>query len=208
MEILSIQIGKPEKTPAKTGLTGHFKKPVEGPVAVGLMGLAGDAICDLDNHGGVDQAVYMFGQPDLDWWAKELNRDIPPGFFGENLVISDLVTASLAIGDILTLGDVVLQITSPRIPCATYAAHIGDGRAIKQFYAAERPGAYARVLKEGHVSKGMPVTLQPYDGDRITVVENMRAYRMKFKDEAFLRRTLHVPAHHKLHALAKERLGP
>ena len=206
MEILSIQIGKPEKTPAKAGLTGHFKKPIDAPVIIGPMGLQGDAICDLENHGGVDQAVYMFGTPDLKWWAQELDRDIPPGFFGENLVISDLATSALAIGDILFVGDVVLQITSPRIPCATYAAHIGDGRAIKQFYAAERPGAYARVLQEGIISKGTQGILKPYTGDRITLVEDMRAYREKYKDKDFLRRALAVPAHYKLHALAKERL--
>ncbi|MDX8349716.1 MOSC domain-containing protein [Cognatiyoonia sp. IB215446] len=207
MELLSIQTGKPEKTPAKTGPTGHFKKPVDGPVAIHRLGLDGDAICDLKNHGGVDQAVYLFGTPDLEWWTKELGRETPPGFFGENLVISDLDTSSLAIGDILTIGDVTLQITAPRIPCATYAAHIGDGRAIKQFYAAERPGAYARVLKEGSVSKGMKVDLASYDGDRITVVDYMRAYRTKFKDEDFLRRVLALPAPQKLHAIAKERLG-
>jgi len=205
--LISIQIGKPEKTPAKTGPTGHFKKPVDGPVAIHRLGLEGDAICDLKNHGGVDQAVYLFGTPDLEWWAKELGRDVPPGFFGENLVISGLDTSSLAIGDVLTIGDVTLQITAPRIPCATYAAHIGDGRAIKQFYAAERPGAYARVLKEGSVSRGMQVTFQPYDGDRISIVAFMRAYRAKFKDDAFLRRALAVPAPAKLHALANERLG-
>ncbi|MEL6683468.1 MAG: MOSC domain-containing protein, partial [Pseudomonadota bacterium] len=180
--LLSVQVGKPEKTPAKTGLTGHFKKPVEGPVAVGPLGLAGDTICDLDNHGGVDQAVYMFGTSDLEWWGQELGRDVQPGFFGENLVIADLDTSRLAIGDIIKIGDAILQITSPRIPCATYAAHIGDGRAIKQFYAAERPGAYARVLKEGHISKAMAVTLNPYQGDRITMAENLRARLGNFKD--------------------------
>ncbi|MDX8352159.1 MOSC domain-containing protein [Cognatiyoonia sp. IB215182] len=206
MELLSIQIGKPEKTPAKTGPTGHFKKPVDGPVAIHSLGLEGDAICDLKNHGGVDQAVYLFGTPDLEWWTKELGRDTLPGFFGENLVISDLDTSSLAMGDILTIGDVTLQITAPRIPCATYAAHIGDGRAIKQFYAAERPGAYARVLQEGSVSRGMKVDLTLYDGDRITVVDYMRAYRTKFKDDDFLQRALALPAPQKLHAIAKERL--
>ncbi len=208
MKVLSVQIGKPEKTPAKTGMTGHFKTKQDGAVMVGPQGLDGDTICDLENHGGVDQAVYIMGAPDLDHWAQVLGRDIAPGFFGENLVITDLETAGLALGDILTMGDVTLQVTSPRIPCATYAAHIGTPQAIKQFYAVERPGAYARVLKSGHVSKGITVDLHPYDGDRITIVDNMRAYRGNFQDSAFLERALTVPAHYKLHGLAKQRLRP
>jgi hypothetical protein len=51
------------------------------------------------------------------------------------------------------------------------------------------------------------VQLHPFAGDRITIIENMRAYRGNFRDTAFLERALTVPAHYKLHALAKQRLG-
>lgn len=207
MKLLNTLIGKAEPTPAKTGLTGHFKKPVEGPVFVGRLGLENDVICDLDHHGGVDQAVYLFGEPDRLWWQTERDHDTPPGFFGENLLISHLHSATLAIGDKLMIGKVVLEITSPRIPCATYAAHIGSGQAIKKFYAAERPGAYARVLTTGFINANDKVILRPYAGIRLTIVENMRAYIGQFNDTDFLRNALTVPAHQKLHALARERLG-
>ncbi|MDO6589669.1 MOSC domain-containing protein [Loktanella sp. D2R18] len=205
MELLSIQIGKAEPTPAKSGLTGHFKKPVP-QAAVSDLGLAGDVICDTKHHGGVDQAVYIFGEEDRLWWEIKLGRPTPPGFFGENLLISDLCSAELVIGDIFAIGDVLLQITSPRIPCATYAAHIGSGKAIKDFYAAERPGAYARVLRGGTVKAGMQVLHQPFDGPKITIIDNMRAYVAGFSDD-FLRKALQVPAHYKLHDEAKQRLN-
>ena len=206
MELLSIQIGKAEPTPAKSGLTGFFKKPV--PAAqITDQGLVGDVICDTKHHGGVDQAVYLFGEEDRLWWETKLARPTPPGFFGENLLISDLCSAGLVIGDILEIGDVMLQITSPRIPCATYAAHIGSGQAIKAFYAAERPGAYARVLRAGSVTTGMAVTQLPFDGPKVTIIDNMRAYLDGFFDLDFLRKALQVPAHYKLHAEAKQRLG-
>jgi len=206
MQVQSILIGQPQKTPAKTGLTGHFKKPVSS-AAITVDGLSGDHIMDREHHGGVDQAVYIFGDLDRAWWAIELDRPVPPGFFGENLLISDLETGPLAIGDQLTIGAVKLEVTSPRIPCATYAAHIGDGRAIKQFYAADRPGAYARALSAGTVRPGDQVTLTPYPGDRITIVEMMQHYLRKFDDAAFLARIRAVPAHHKMHDLVHERLG-
>ena len=206
MKVLSVLVGQPEKTSAKIGLTGHFKKPV-AEAEITKDGVAGDHIMDRNNHGGVDQAVYIFGEVDRAWWAEALDRDVPPGFFGENLLVSDLETGGLAIGDVMTIGNVILQIASPRIPCATYAAHIGDGQALKQFYAAGRPGAYARVLESGAVGVGAAVTLSPYTGDRITMVDNMQAYLGKFADDAFLGRALNVPAHYKLHDLARQRLG-
>lgn len=206
MQLLSVLIGQPEKTPAKAGLTGHFKKPV-ATAEITADGLSGDHIMDREHHGGVDQAVYIFGDLDRTWWAEELDRPVPPGFFGENLLISELETGPLAIGDQLTIGAVTLEITSPRIPCATYAAHIGDGQAIKQFYAAERPGAYARVLHGGQVTAGDAVTLTPYPGDRITMVDQTRHYLRKFDDNAFLARLRHLPAHYKMHAIVHERLG-
>ena len=206
MQCLSVLIGKPEKTPAKSGLTGFFKKPVS-TAYIGKMGLEGDHIVDQQHHGGVDQAVYVFGDNDRIWWAQALDRDLPAGFFGENLLISDLETGRLAVGDVLELGSATLQITSPRIPCATYAAHIGTGDAIKQFYAAERPGVYARVLKAGIAAAGDHVALTPYPGIRITMIEVMRHYLRKYDDHAFLARLLHTPAHHKMHELARERLG-
>lgn len=207
MKVLSIQTGKPEPTPAKSGLTGHFKKPITGPVQIGPLGLSGDTICDLDNHGGVDQAVYLFGEPDRVWWQAELGRELPAGFFGENLLISDLLSADLAVGEKLTIGDVMLEITAPRIPCATYAAHIGDPQAIKQFYRAARPGAYARVLQTGQITAGQPVEFTSYNGDRILIIESTRHYLRHFDDPDFLARVLTVPAHHKLRALAQERLS-
>lgn len=207
MRLLGVQTGKPEPTPAKSGLTGHFKKPVTGPIEIGRLGLAGDTICDLEHHGGVDQAVYLFGEPDRLWWQAKLERSLPAGFFGENLLILGLYSASLAIGDRLEIGEVTLQITSPRIPCATYAAHIGDAQAIRQFYKAERPGAYARVLQTGQVRSGDLVTLHPYGGDRITLIEQMSHSLRNLRDTAFLRRVLSVPAHFKLHDLADNRLN-
>lgn len=207
MKLLNVMIGKPEQTPAKAGMTGHFKKPADGPIHVGSSGLEGDTICDLENHGGVDQAVYIFGEPDRLWWSQELGHDLRPGYFGENLLISDIESAILACGDIFQIGDVTLEITSPRIPCAIYAAHVGSGKAIKQFYAAERPGAYARVLQTGDVIADMDVKYEAYIGDRLTIAENMRAYLQKYTDTDFLRRALQVPAHYKLRALANERLN-
>ncbi len=206
MQVLSVLTGKPQPTPAKSGATGHFKTPV--PFAeIGPLGVTGDYIADLENHGGPDQAVYIFGDSDRAWWSEEMGTPLAPGYFGENLLISDLETRDLAAGDQFRIGEVLLEVTSPRIPCATYAAHVGDPQAIKRFYKAARPGVYTRVLASGPVRQGDAVQLVPYAGVRLTMEEMMAQYLQNHRDDDFLRKALHTPAHYKLHQLARTRLG-
>lgn len=179
MQLLSINIGAARAVdPSRPHeLTGIYKEPVTGPVQVTRGGLPGDAIISARHHGGPDQALYVYGGADYDWWAAELGREIAPGTFGENLTISGLASASLAIGDRLHIGDlqnaggVILEVTAPRIPCDTFARRMGDPVFIARFRIAERPGAYCRVIREGTIRAGDPVALEAYAGDRVTTAE-------------------------------------
>lgn len=46
----------------RVGSTAIDKRPVAGPVEFGELGASGDIQCDVDNHGGYDQAVYAYGE--------------------------------------------------------------------------------------------------------------------------------------------------
>ena len=89
MHLLSINIGSARTigNANVSGQTGIYKLPVAGPVQVTADGLADDAIVDTKNHGGPDQAVYVYGGADYAWWVAELARELAPGTFGENLTI-------------------------------------------------------------------------------------------------------------------------
>jgi MOSC domain-containing protein YiiM len=195
MHILSINIGSVRtihnaKAPGQTGI---YKLPVAGPVQVTADGLADDTIVDTRNHGGPDQAVYVYGGADYAWWSAELGRELAPGTFGENLTISDLESAALAIGDRLQVGGVILEVTAPRIPCWKLAQRMGDPGFVKRFRAAERPGFYCRVVLEGTIQAGDPVTLEPYAGELVTVIEVFRDYYEPARDPAAIRRFLAAP---------------
>lgn len=193
MRLISVNLGKAQAIAAKSGQTGIYKSGQEGPVWITALGLAGDTICDTENHGGVDQAVYVFGAPDYAWWSKTLERELLPGTFGENLTVSDLESATLAIGDRLLVGEVVLEITAPRIPCVTLATRMGDPAFAKRFREAERPGVYCRVLQEGYLQVGDAVTLEPYTGEPLSALEMFRDFYKARLDEATLRRYLAAP---------------
>ncbi|WP_291839942.1 MOSC domain-containing protein [Limimaricola sp.] len=205
MRLTHLLAGQARPIAAKSGLSGIFKTPCDGPVTIGAEGLAGDTIVDRDNHGGLEQAVYLIGQPDLDWWAQELARPLPPGTFGENMVIGGLQTGPLGLGDIVQVGAATLQITAPRIPCVTLSARMGDPGFARRFLAAGRPGAYARVRVPGIVQAGDAVSLSPAAGTRVTLTEVMDGLRQNWPDAELLRRISATEAHAKLRAMAQER---
>ena len=133
--------------------------PVNEPVEIKSLGIDGDAICDVKSHGGVDQALYIYGGADYTWWSQELGKELAPGTFGENLTISELESAQFNVGDYLHIGSVTLQVTAPRIPCDTFATRMGDPQWVKKFRAAERPGLYCRIIKEGVIQAGDSVSI-------------------------------------------------
>ena len=128
MKLINVNIGQERNIPnAKdSGKTGIYKLPVNTPVQITSNGIPDDVVCDTKHHGGPDQAIYIYGAADYQWWSGVLDRELAPGTFGENLTISDLESAQLRVGDIFEVGAVRLQVTSPRMPCDTLAARMGD----------------------------------------------------------------------------------
>jgi MOSC domain-containing protein YiiM len=195
MKILSVNIGEMTTQPKGDMLetTGIYKIPVQGPMQIGSLGLPGDFICDAKNHGGPDQAVYLYGAPDYAWWARQLGRELEPGTFGENLTLSDFESAQYSIGDRLYIGSVILEFTAPRIPCSTLAARMRDPLFVKTYRRAERPGMYCRVIHEGSLQAGDEATLLPFAGPTVSGLEVFREHYRRHRDAEILRRILKAP---------------
>lgn len=194
MKIVSLQVAqlRPLKIGAKLTQTGHFKEPVHGPVALGREGLTGDAIGNHKYHGGPDQAVYLYSAEDYAWWEQQLGRSLTYGTFGENVTADQLPTA-FRLGDIWNFGPVQLQVTGPRIPCSTLAARMGLPKFVKQFAAANRGGAYARVLTPGQLEAGQELTVDPYPGPAPTVDALFELWHQPRKDPDLMRLALTTP---------------
>ena len=195
MKLVSINVGEERTQQRKDYVetTGIYKMPVNEPIEIKALGIDGDAVCDVKNHGGPDQAIYVYGGADYEWWSKELGREIPPGTFGENLTVSDLASADFNVGDCLHIGSVTLQVTAPRIPCGTFATRMQDSQWVKKFRKAERPGLYCRVLREGVVNAGDIVRVEKYTGATLSILQMYRDYYEKNKTEETLRLHLDAP---------------
>lgn len=171
------------------GWTGIDKLPAVGPVLVrapgpkhgGLgSGLAGDTVCDTKHHGGDDQAVYAYAREDYDWWEQQLGRALHAGTFGENLTTVGAEVSGAVLGERWRIGaDLVLQVRSPRIPCATFQGKMGLPGWIKRFTREARPGAYFSVVSPGEVSAGDRVTIESRPAHGITVAEAFRALTLE-----------------------------
>ena len=195
MQLTSVNIGKKQtqQNGSKLETTGIYKLPVREPVQITSLGIKEDFIGSKKHHGGPDQAVYVYGTIDYEWWSTELSREIGPGTFGENLTITGLESTKFNIGDYLHVGSATLQVTSPRIPCSTFARRMEDPKFIKRFRSAERPGLYCRVIKEGIVKAGDEVRIEAYTGETISLIQMFRDYYEKDKSEETIRRHLAAP---------------
>ncbi len=195
MRLISVNIGEKRTQPKGNELeiTGIYKLPTHKSVEINKLGIPQDVICDGKNHGGPDQAIYIYGMADYAWWSKELGRELSAGTFGENLTISELESTQLNIGDRLHVGSVILEVTAPRIPCSTLARRMGDPKFVKKYRHAGRPGLYCRVIQEGFVQAGDEVKIERYAGETISILQMFRDYYDNHKSEETLRRRLRAP---------------
>jgi MOSC domain-containing protein YiiM len=154
MHVRSVQIGSARTLQIgdRSVETGIAKTPV-GEIDLQSTGVAGDAVVNTKHHGGPDQAVYVYSAEDYAWWEGQLGRSLAPGAFGENVTVSSVPTL-IRIGDRIRVGEALLEVTSPRIPCATFAARMEEADWLRRFRDANRPGFYCRVQQPGTVRPG------------------------------------------------------
>lgn len=195
MQIMSVNVAQPTTIVfnGENVVTGIYKRPAMAEVQVTRLGIPGDTIVDSTVHGGPDQAIYLYHTEDYDWWSEQLGRPLEPGTFGENLTVSGLAGRSLVIGDRLMINDVELEISAPRTPCFKLATKMGDSQFVKTFAKAQRPGAYARVIREGMLKSGDTITLQPTTGDYASVKEVFVEWHEKDRSPDVLKKALASP---------------
>jgi MOSC domain-containing protein YiiM len=143
-------------------MTGIFKQPVAGPVAVRPLGLEGDEQADPSVHGGLTKAVYAYPIEHYPFWqtvraqAKVAAWDapLPCGALGENLTLSGLLESQVFIGDVLRFPDCELAVSEPRFPCFKFNAAMGFNQAVKLMARNAWCGFYLAVRIPGRLQAG------------------------------------------------------
>jgi MOSC domain-containing protein YiiM len=172
--VVSVNVGhRVPRRRADVPSTAIDKRPVThlevrdpGPKRGGLgSGAVGDEIGDPRHHGGRLQAVYAYASEDQRWWSAQLGRPIEAGGFGENLTTQGLDLTHALVGEVWTVADVVLRVEVPRIPCATFAEHMGERHWVRRFGEAGRTGAYLSVAAPGIIEPDALVAVARPDHD-------------------------------------------
>ena len=172
MELLSVNVslGKEVSYKGKTVTTGIFKEPVNGRVVLRALNLDGDRQVDLKGHGGPYKAVCVYSIEQYQRWQKELGRDdFRHGQFGENFTVDGMPDDKTHVGDVFRVGNSLVQVTQPRVPCYRLGIKMGSPEFPKKFLQSNRVGFYMRVLQEGEVGAGDSIELVETDPQQITV---------------------------------------
>ena len=189
-KIVSVNVGQPTavKVSGADGIehlvvSGIFKAPVEGPVAVRAWGLAGDGQADTrvtrngQVHGGASKAVYLYPLAHYAKWEEELGRELPFGQFGENLTFEGPTEDEVRIGDVLRVGDtVLLRVTDTRGPCYKLDIRMGIPEFKQRMVATGWTGFSASVEAEGEIAAGDAIERIETDGHQPTVLDAHRAH--------------------------------
>jgi MOSC domain-containing protein YiiM/GNAT superfamily N-acetyltransferase len=130
---------------------------------VGTLGLEGDAHRENTVHGGPHRAVCLFGMEVIERLQSE-GHPVEPGSVGENLTTSGIEWSLLPIGTRARIGEQLeIEVSSSTTPCATQVRNFSDGnfnRIRIELHPADSR-MYARVIAEGEVKPGDPITVLP-----------------------------------------------
>ena len=192
MIIRSLQMGRiaPHQYDGEEVPTGIFKSPVGGPRWLSRLGFEGDQQADLKHHSGPDKAVLVYAWEHYAYWEKVLGEHPGPAFLGENLTVEGLAEETACIGDVYKMGEALVQVSQPRVPC--YKVNIRSGRPdmLKLVVDSLRTGFYLRVLEEGNVTSGDAITLVRRPDGAPTVAWANRIRHRERRNQKALRRLL------------------
>ena len=197
MKLLSVNVSLPKEVlyNGTTITTGIFKEPVEGRIMLRTLNLDGDDQADRSGHGGIHKAVYVYSTENYDYWKRALGReDLPYGQFGENFTVEGMPDDQIHVGDVFRVGDALLEVTQPRVPCYKLGIKMEDHRFPKRFLASERPGFYFRVLEEGEVGAGDIIEQVKFGPEQMTVREIHHLLFFDTNNVEVARRALLIPA--------------
>ena len=158
------QLGRVHSVNVSAG--GVPKLPV-GRAWVSRLGLEGDGQRERTVHGGPHRAVCLYALEAIERLQAD-GHPVEPGSVGENVTTLGIEWSLLPIGTRARIGQTLeLELASPTAPCSTQKANFRDGRfsriSIDHHPADSR--MYARVVREGEVKAGDPITVIPRAAD-------------------------------------------
>lgn len=192
-EVLFIKVGKVTTTKLENQkreeLVSAIKKyPVQNAYLT-KTGFKEDEQADLRHHGGENKALFLFAKTTYEKINKECKTEFEidgVSHFGENLILSNIDEKTVCIGDIYKVGEAIIQITQPRQPCWKLSANTNQKEMTKFIFDSGFTGFYAKVLKEGEISKNDEVILEKRINPNLTIEKLNQLIAFPISDESLV----------------------
>jgi MOSC domain-containing protein YiiM len=195
MQIVSLSIGMPKEV-YYNGLmvtTGIQKQTVQ-EAALTTNGFLGDGVANTDFHGGPDRAVCFYPYEHYQQWENEFKVAFTPPAFGENLTVTNMQEKDLLIGDIFQIGETIVQITQPRVPCSTISWQNQNTLLLKRVVQTCFTGFFGRVLQGGMILSSSKIKKLDEDQHKLSVYKVLHTYMHDTRNKEAIENILHIDA--------------
>ncbi|MBM7663240.1 MOSC domain-containing protein YiiM [Bacillus mesophilus] len=170
-KIKSLNIGKPKKIETNNHVfISSVGRNKVSKAFLSKQGFEDDSV-QYKYHGGPDRAVLFYSYEHYQKWENEYTKEFTIPGFGENITVSGLSEENVKIGDIYQIGETMVQITQPRIPCDNLSKYNEVKTLHKRLVDTGYTGFLASVIKEGWIEDNSPITLIESPKNSITVLE-------------------------------------
>lgn len=179
-------------TPVPFGLRGAPSSIVKSPVSK-LTVLADRTLEDEQGnkrlHGGPEKVLHQYAIDSYSVFRQHFQAQADsfvPGSIGENISVPGMTDKNTRIGDMFRMGEVLLQVGSPREPCSKISQRFGL-QGLDSFVNQHGiSGWYYRVIESGVIQQGDEVTLEMTDSASMSVFEFMSVVNDKNANKASL----------------------
>ena len=208
VDALLAGVARPYTRPGS--MSAINKRPLDGTVRIGTLGIEGDEQGDRRVHGGPDKAVHHYPFEHYAAWRSELGPLAvleSPGAFGENISTRGLTEAGVCLGDRFELGTALLEVSQGRQPCWKLNDRFGVPRMARRVQDSGRTGWYYRVLRPGEARAGDALRLVAREHPDWPLLRLTRLLAGRVLDPAELGTALELPLVPSWRRLVERRLA-
>ncbi|WP_299489747.1 MOSC domain-containing protein [uncultured Shewanella sp.] len=160
--------------------TGIEQKIRVNALDVQIEQIVGDAQADKRFHGGPDRVVHHYPREHYTYFGqmKDFNKTESAPRMGENISTEGLTEEDINIGDIIQIGEAILQVSQPRSPCFKVNLQFNYPTLSLIMQRTQRCGWLYRVLTPGLINESNTLVLQ----ERVSNISVARAITLYFSE--------------------------